>query len=204
MKKIAEGVALGRQYSLYEVTGTVQGETTRAETSVSGSVGGGGGVTIQGTGFSRPVSGQISSTTTRYQTIYLKDDDDEREIAINLVDLAVPCREGHRLTARSIDKAVWFDVDNNTTGEGYENMRKLRHHVAAKGLLKYGPLAFAGLVVLVLKAISPPGKMDIPSDLFFGILGYLGGLAVFAVPAIIVTTMRASKITAALARAVSK
>lgn len=204
MKKIAEGVALGRKYSLYEVTGTVQGETTRAETSVSGTVGGGGGAALQGSGYTAPVSGQISSVTTRYQTIFLKDDDDEREIAINLVDLAVPCREGHKLTARSIDKAVWFAVDNKTTGDGYENVRKLRHHVAAKGLLNYGALAIAGLTVLILSIVSPPGKMDIPSGLFFGLLGFLGGYAILTIPVIIVTTMRASKISAALARAVSK
>lgn len=200
MKKIAEGVAIWKKYALYKVTGVVQSEATRAETEVSGSVGGGAGITIQGSGGSVPVSGTVSSTTTRYQTIYLKDDDGG-ERALRLVDFVIPCREGHKLTARGVDKSVWFDIDNNSTGEGWENKRELRKYVSPDWLFRWaGPAAIFVLVLIIVSLI--PGVeagVRIPMTIFYGLIGAIfGRVFLFRVAASVISRLRASKIRAAL------
>lgn len=96
-KTIASGQALGVAYHVCARSGVVEGTETRSETEVSGSISGGGGMTVQGTGASAPVSGRVESKTTRYQTIFLKEDDGD-EHTIELVDFLVPCKEGQRLT----------------------------------------------------------------------------------------------------------
>jgi hypothetical protein len=86
---IMEGRSLGLSYRIYERTGVVEDSEHRSETHVFGTVGGGG---------SSPVSGTVQSTTTNFQTLFLRSDDGT-EHAIVLVDLQIPCRAGHKLTA---------------------------------------------------------------------------------------------------------
>ena len=53
------------------IRGTVKGSDTRSETSVSGSVTGGGA--YGNSGYQQSVGGQISSHTTRFQNVFLTD-----------------------------------------------------------------------------------------------------------------------------------
>ncbi|MEX0707351.1 MAG: hypothetical protein WD078_05260 [Woeseia sp.] len=78
---------------------------TRAETEVSGRISGGGGTTYGGTGFAAPVRGSIQSKTTRYQTIFLTDDDGV-EHNIQLVNFLVPCKQGQKLTLLMVGPAA--------------------------------------------------------------------------------------------------
>ncbi len=132
-KKIASGRALGMDFHIHDRTGNILGTETRAETEVTGSVSGGGGFSSGGTGFNNPVSGSIQSKTTRYQNIYLEDEDGD-EHAINLVNFLVPCKEGHRLSffiVKSGDNkfGAYFHAYNHNTREHYESGKSLRSEV---------------------------------------------------------------------------
>jgi len=82
---------------LYSTTGIVADTSTRSETEVSGSGGGGIPNTHPGSSQSSPVHFEIESNTTRYQDIFLVDQE-KCEHAFNLVDFLVPCRKGNLLT----------------------------------------------------------------------------------------------------------
>jgi hypothetical protein len=120
-KQIAEGTALGASYNIYARTGTVDSTDTRSETEVTGNVSGGGGYTSGGTGFSAPVTGSIRSKTTRYQNIFLTDEDGV-EHNVSLVNFLVPCKEGHKLTLLLLtsggsDSGSYFRAYNHNTRE---------------------------------------------------------------------------------------
>ena len=115
--QIAEGTALGARYRIHSRTGTVDSTDLRVETEVTGNVSGGGGVG----GYSAPVSGNVQSKTTRYQNIYLTDDEGS-EHNISLVNFEVPCRAGHKLTlllltAGNNDSGSYFRAYNHNTRE---------------------------------------------------------------------------------------
>jgi len=117
--EIANGTALGLPYTVHARTGTVDSAETRAETEVSGSIAGGGGSSYAGTGYSAPVHGSIQSKTTRYQTIFLTDDDG-LEHNIQLVNFLVPCKQGQKLTLllvgpASDDCGQYFRAYNHNT-----------------------------------------------------------------------------------------
>jgi hypothetical protein len=129
-KKIASGKALGIEYHIHDRSGTIEGSETRAETEVTGSVSGGGGFSHSGSGFNNPVSGSIQSKTTRYQNIYLKDEDGD-EHTIELVNFVVPCKQGHKLTffiVRSGDNKLgpYFQAFNHSTRQHYEYYKAVR------------------------------------------------------------------------------
>jgi len=104
MKKIAEGTTVMKNYEVYELSGTVKSETTRSETSVSGHV----------PSRNSNMAGNISSRTTTFQTIYLNGNDG-KEHAAELVDLIIPCTEGHKLTLWAVNGSAWFEGKNHTT-----------------------------------------------------------------------------------------
>lgn len=129
-KHIAEGVALGLRYDIFDRTGTVTHSETRSETEVQGNVSGGGGYSSGGTGFQSPVSGNITSKTTRYQTIFLTDGDD-KEHTIELQNFLVPCKPDHKLsmlllTAGGKDKGSYFMSYNHNTRETYRHPKAIR------------------------------------------------------------------------------
>lgn len=114
-KQIAQGSALGARYRIHARTGTVDSTDTRAETEVTGNVSGGGGVG----GYSAPVSGSVQSKTTRFQNIYLTDEDGV-EHNIELVNFLVPCKQGHKLTmllctSGDSDTGSYFRAYNHNT-----------------------------------------------------------------------------------------
>jgi len=114
-QQVAQGTAFGANYEIFARTGTVDSSDTRAETEVTGSVSGGGGVG----GYSAPVSGSVQSKTTRFQNIYLTEDDGT-EHNIELVNFLVPCKEGHKLTMLGItsgNDGAYFRAYNHNTRE---------------------------------------------------------------------------------------
>ena len=138
--KIAEGRTLLKKFVIYELTGVVQSETTRSETEVTGQIYGGG--TASAYGGTNPVQGSIKSKTTRYQTVYLKDDGDS-EHAAELVDLVVPCREGHRITLWRLGPNRWIKALNDGTN-GHPG-RALADDVAKGSRRRAGDLPGSGL-----------------------------------------------------------
>ncbi|MDZ7643354.1 MAG: hypothetical protein U5K76_03420 [Woeseiaceae bacterium] len=129
-KEIANGTALGLEYHVYTRTGTVEGSDTRAETEVSGQISGGGGASYGGTGYNAPVSGSVQSKTTRYQNIFLKDDDGV-EHTIELVNFLVPCKEGQKLTLYLItpgrkDAGSYFSAYNHNSRQKYDHVKAIR------------------------------------------------------------------------------
>lgn len=116
-KQVTEGNALGARYRIHARTGIVNATDSRSETEVTGRVSGGGGAY----GYSAPVSGSVQSKTTRYQNIYLTDEDGI-EHNIDLVNFTVPCMQGHKLTmllvtAGSSDSGSYFRAYNHNTRE---------------------------------------------------------------------------------------
>ena len=193
MKKIADGVALFKKFSLYEVSGEVESETTRTETEVHGEI-----PSNQG-----PFAGRIETKTTRYQTIFLKDEDGGSH-AVRLVDFVIPCREGHKLTVRGADKRLWFDVLNQSTGETFENGSGLAKY-AFPDLVVYGGTAGAAGLTLLALLFSEGGMGE---RIFFGLIaGLIIGAVVFGllwVPGRIVASMRAAQMKSALKQAVAR
>ncbi|MEZ5759375.1 MAG: hypothetical protein R3D86_14230 [Emcibacteraceae bacterium] len=126
IQKIHEGKKLFYSFAIYKLSGTVLSENTRSETEVSGKIYGGGTNSTYGT--TAPVQGKIESKTTRYQTIYLREDNGA-EHAIELVDLVVGCREGHKLTLWRLGDNLWFQVENHTTNQTfrYNGFKKMMY-----------------------------------------------------------------------------
>jgi len=115
--QIIEGSSLGARYQIHARTGVVNSTDSRSETEVSGRISGGGGVY----GYSAPVSGSVQSKTTRFQNIYLTDEEGV-EHNIDLVNFSVPCREGHKLTMLAVtagksDSGSYFRAYNHNTRE---------------------------------------------------------------------------------------
>lgn len=191
MKKIANGVALFKKYDLFEVKGEVESETTRAETEVHGEIPSNSG----------PFAGRIETKTTRYQTIYLKDDEGG-QYAVKLVDFVIPCREGHKLTVRGADKRLWFDVKNHSTGEAFENGGGLAKYAFPDLVVFGGAIGAAALVLLVILL----GEGGVGEKVFLGVIGagIVGAIAfgVLWVPGRIVASMRAAQIKTRLKQAV--
>jgi len=126
-KKIASGNVLGRDYHIHVRTGVVENSETRSETEVTGNVSGGGGYSSGGSGYNNPVSGSIQSKTTRYQNIFLKDEEGDDHV-IELVNFLIACKEGQKLTlfiVKSKDSLYgpYFQAYNHNTRQNYENSK---------------------------------------------------------------------------------
>lgn len=124
--KIAQGSALGLHYEIYDRTGVVDQSDTRSETQVEGSVSGGGSYG----GYTAPVVGSVSSTTTRYQNIFLTDDEGKEHV-IELQNFLVPVRAGQRLTIFLLthgkhDFGSYFKAFNRNTKEIFNHPKAIR------------------------------------------------------------------------------
>jgi len=129
-KQIAEGVALGLDYQVLDRSGIVSHSEIRSETEVEGNISGGGGYTSGGTGFNTPVRGQIRSKTTRFQNIFLTDDDGV-EHTIELQNFIIPCKPDHRLTLLLLitgdkDFGSYFSAYNHNTRTSYDYPKAVR------------------------------------------------------------------------------
>lgn len=171
IQKACEGKKLLYKFVVYKLSGTVLSENTRSETEVSGKVYGPNSLTP---------GGEIKSQTTRYQNIYLKEDDGA-EHALELKDLVVACREGHKLTLWRLEDDLWFKGDNETTNQTY-TYDKLKKLVYPKVLF---------FVFGILFGLYVPDKNLTGGEYFFTVLfTTLVGLAIATIPCGIVAWMR--------------
>lgn len=121
MKQIVDRVALLRRFAVFEASGVVIKEATRSETETSGSIDTEDGIAHKVNPFmSRRTKGSVSSTTTRYQTIHLKDEDGRRQV-IDLVDFVVPCVEGDQVRFWGLGEDQWVAAENLSTGKRYRS-----------------------------------------------------------------------------------
>lgn len=175
IEKCHEGRKLLYKFAVSRLSGTVLGETTRSETTVSGKIYGGGTNSTYGT--VAPVQGTIESETTRYQTVFLRDDDGS-EHAIELVDLLVPCREGHKLTLWRLGKDLWVQARNQSTNQVYR-YGKLKK-------LLYPKVAY--FTIGILFGIY---AVDLDKSGLLGLLfAILVGLAIATIPCGLIAWMR--------------
>lgn len=186
MEKIAGGTAIMKNYALYELSGTVQSENTRSETNVSSTSDG------QGKGGQK-----VRSHTTRYQTIYLKGDDGT-EHAAELVDLIIPCREGHSLTLWGINQGSWFEGINHTTKQAYKSKKTLN-----KFTFPMKTVNWALLPVFVLLWMRFAGVFTGNIEGIYVLWGFIGAFLclgivypLFLIPAKIVSVIRSKQISA--------
>ncbi|WP_260292783.1 hypothetical protein [Sedimenticola hydrogenitrophicus] len=178
IENVYKGKKLLYKFAVYRLSGTVQSENTRSETEVSGKIYGGGTNSTYGT--VAPVQGEIKSETIRYQTIFLKEDDGT-EHALELVDLVVPCREGHKVTLWRLGKDLWFQVHNQTTNQFY-TYGKLKK-------LVYPKVAY--FVLGILFGIYAVDKNHTGGKYLLALLfAILIGLAIATIPCGIVAWMR--------------
>lgn len=182
MKTIKHGKAFFLDYTIVELQGTVLSESNRSETYVSGS-----GTTNPN--ISSASHSTISSTTTRYQTIYLKEDNGT-EHAIRLVDCIVDCREGHKLTLLGIkDTHLWFKITNHTLNLVWTPKKELKEHTFPKNIYGVGTLLLGtGIMITLAKNTNDPVFA------FFVIFGTL--YAVLYLPAKLVGFLRYREIIA--------
>lgn len=152
-KKIASAKTLGRDYHIHVRTGVVENTDTRSETEVTGNISGGGGYSSNGSGFNNPVSGSVQSKTTRYQNIFLKDEDGD-DHAVELVDFLIPCKEGQKLTlflVKSQDNLYgpYFQAYNHNTRQHYENAKAVSSEMFPLREALIASLAVAALFFLL-------------------------------------------------------
>lgn len=187
--EIATGSALGLPYQVHARTGTVDSAETRAETEVSGNITGGGGASYAGTGYAAPVHGSIRSKTTRYQTIFLTDDEG-LEHNIQLVNFLVPCKQGQKLTLllvgpASDDYGEYFRAYNHNTRDHSSHAKAITSALFPRKSFK---IALAGIGLFVLyKAITQNDSVfaalvttALIMLLVAGVLGGIGWLIGFA------------------------
>ncbi len=129
-REITTGNALGLSYRIFARSGTVKASETRSKTEVNGSVSGGGGYSSNGSGYTAPVSGSITSETTDYQDIFLTDDEGVEHL-IQTENFLVPCREGQRATFFFIksgrsQSGPYFAAYNHNSRQAYEHGKSLR------------------------------------------------------------------------------
>lgn len=125
-KQIATGSSLGLGYKIYDRTGMVDQSETRSETEVEGSVSGGGGFG----GYTAPIVGSTTSKTTRFQNIFLTDDEG-KEHAVELTNFLVTCRPGQKLTMFLLnhgkhERGSYFKALNRNTHESFDYPKAIR------------------------------------------------------------------------------
>ncbi|GAB4517946.1 MAG: hypothetical protein Tsb0010_02140 [Parvularculaceae bacterium] len=191
---IAKGDAIRAAYEIRALTGTVTATETRSETEVKGDISGGGGFSVSGTGGTAPVSGKIESKTTRFQNIFMTDDEGG-EHAIELVNFLVPCKEGQKLTLFQLvmggSPKGYFHAFNHNTKNHYE-----KDGAVSKAMF---PTLVFGAVVAVLaiwiwnSASGNPGNgsFEVFAMTFIG--AGLGGVVLYGI-AKIFAGVRAAKV----------
>ncbi|GEM_PF-2203477 len=181
-EQVAQGKTLFTSYSIHAITGEVMGVKTRSETETSGTISGGHGMNVGGTGASSPVRGSIETKTTRFQSLFLKDDAG-KEHSIELVNYLVPCREGHKLTLLSLHTGSnsagrYIHAYNHNTDQHVEN-----DGAAAKSMFPMLMLlaAVALLGFFVFRSVSADPNNDGFEVLAMTFIATgLGGLALYA------------------------
>lgn len=148
----AQTFTAGRHnYTIFYAKGKVVGKDKNYETKISGS--GGGGASYQGTGGTSPIS--ISSTTVIHDKVYLQQKDG-KEMAIELTNWDIACREDHLLLVVWIKRGInesgpYVAIKNFTTDTIDYNKDKIKvlanQHIIS-GCLLISFIVLAGCVLL--------------------------------------------------------
>jgi hypothetical protein len=188
MNKIAEGTAVLQEYAVYELSGVVKSETTRSETSVSGYM----------PNNNSSMGGRISSQTTTFQTIYFAGDKG-KEHAIELIDLTIPCTEGHQLTVWGVNKGAWFAVKNHTTEQTASSKVPLTNFTMPLKTMRYAMYIIDILLFLFFISVLVD-EVGI-GNIIFSAVGavFLGGIfyLLLLIPGKIISVIRSTQILSA-------
>ena len=146
----------GINYRLESITGKVLATTKSMETSVQGSVSGGGGRLREGSGKLSTVELNLASTTIVHDQFFLEDDAG-REHSFQLQGFNVACRPGNSLTVTAAfepgkQRGPYVAVRNNSTQNHFINEKALRS-LCSPNLLLY-LLACLGAIILEYKILS--------------------------------------------------
>lgn len=149
-------VVNGTTYALHSVTGKVLNTTKSMETSVQGSVSGGGGRLYEGSGKLKPVDLNLASTTIVHDQFFLEDANG-REHSFQLQGFNVACREGNSLTVVWAIKAgqqrgPYVAVVNNSTQTRFYNEKAI-DDLSSPSLLLY-LLGFLVAIAVEFKVFS--------------------------------------------------
>lgn len=149
-------VVNGTAYVLKSVTGKVLNATKSMETSVQGSVSGGGGRLREGSGKLKPVDLNLASTTIVHDQFFLEDEAGQ-EHSFQLQGFNIACREGNSLTVVAAFKpgqprGPYVAVFNHSTQNRYFNEKAIDNICSPSTLLYL--LGFFVAIVLELKIFS--------------------------------------------------
>jgi hypothetical protein len=149
-------VVNGNTYVLRSVTGKVLNTTKSMETSVQGSVSGGGGRLHDGSGRLKPVDLNLASTTIVHDQFFLEDEAGQ-EHSFQLQGFNVACREGNSLTVVAAFKpgqprGPYIAVVNNSTQNRYFNEKTIENLSSPNTLLYL--LGFLAALVVEFKVFS--------------------------------------------------
>jgi hypothetical protein len=194
-KEIASGKVIGRDYHIHVRTGVVESTETRAETEVSGNISGGGGYSSGGYGSSNPVSGSIESKTTRFQNIFLKDEDGDDHV-IELVDFLVPCKAGQMLSLFIVKsghnlRGPYFRAYNHNTREHYENPKAVSSEMFP---IRKLVMATGGLAALFFLGGLFGNGGGFGNGLLSALIAAVVGGIIFGIAGKIVGTIRGSNV----------
>jgi len=144
------------------------------------------------------MAGSISSRTTRFQTIYFKGEDG-KEYAAELIDLIIPCTEGHHLTLWGVNKGFWFEGKNHTTDQSASSKVPLTNFtmpvkIIKRSMLAVGILFFLLFVGVLIDEVSTINV--IVSAMGAGVIALLSYLLLI-IPGKIVSVMRSKQILVA-------
>ncbi len=166
-------------YDIYKLSATVLDEKTRTESKVEGSISGGGSVG----GANSPVTsvhGKISTETTNYQTIFLKDGGGSEHV-VEFKNFIVSCRPENILTLWGLYNGdVWFHVVNESTGKAYTNKKVFYQYV-------FPVFIFLAILIITAAGASLIWETNI---VFSAIVGLFPALIV----GIVLTILRKRKI----------
>lgn len=147
-EQVASGSSLLKSYKIGVLSGTVESAESRTEMETTGTVSGGHGLTVGGTGATAPVTGRVETKITRYQTIMLKDESG-RSHPIQLKNFEVPVSPGHKLSVFRLggggDGPI-IHVYNHNSQQHYENQKAL-HWAMFPFLILFAALAVLAFVI---------------------------------------------------------
>jgi hypothetical protein len=149
-------VVNGKTYVFKSVTGKVLNTTKSMETSVQGSVSGGGGRLREGSGKLKPVDLNLASTTIVHDQFFLEDEAGQ-EHSFQLQGFNLACREGNSLTVVAAFKpgqprGPYVAVLNHSTQNRYFNEKAINSLSSPSSLLYL--LGFLAAIVVEFKVFS--------------------------------------------------
>lgn len=192
INQIAKIRSLLKGFVIHEVGGEVLESSTSSKTEVTGSIyGGGTGAVHDGQQVNSNVRGEIKSETTDYQTIFIQGDDGI-ETAVNLENMTIPVRDGHRVILWRLGEDTWFKATNQSMDSTFE-------HGGIDKILypKIFYFLFAGIFATYIMSDSTGSGIGFG---MFWIMYFLVGLALAMIPCAFIWRWRKRAIDNAIAK----